>query len=232
MMENISVKLKQYDDNIREQYGDVIIGCDEAGRGCLAGSFFAAAVALPADFYLDNVMDSKKFHDTKKNTAHEKRLEIAEKIKENALAYAIIEYDVNQVDEFGVHHANKYAMLNAFTLVNNKIYNDLNLKTNICLVDESPVVPSESKHIALHTGYITQHIPLLMFSKAESISFSVAAASLLAKTARDNHILEIAKEFPQYEWEKSKGYINQRHKELIKEYGLCKYHRKSFNINI
>jgi len=185
---------------IKDGY-NIIAGVDEVGRGPLAGPVVAAAVILDINSNLfENVNDSKKI--SEKN-----RKELYELIIENSLAYSI-----NVIDNYEIDSIN---ILNSTMLAMNNAINNLNIKPDYLLIDGN--------------YFKGNAIPHRTVIKGDSISKSIAAASILAKVYRDNWMFEIAdKEFPQYNFAKHKGYPTKEHIELIKKYGICKYHRISF----
>lgn len=193
--------LFEFDKSAREQKNiHFLAGVDEAGRGPLAGPVFAAAVILPADFTSDEIRDSKKLT--------EKKREVLETIiKENALAYAVCTADVSMIEEINILNATFYAM--------NQAVKNLNIRPEFVFVDGNRSPGLDIDHECLVGG--------------DDKSLSVAAASILAKVARDRYLKEVlAKEYPQYEFEKHKGYGTKLHFEKISEFGPCPEHRRSF----
>ena len=176
-------------------------GCDEAGRGCLAGPVFAAAVILPPEFYHLYLNDSKKI--SEKN-----RYILREEIYNSALAYAIGIVDNQMIDKVNI--------LNASILAMHKAIDNLNIKPDFLLIDGNKF--KKYKDI--------EHECII---KGDSKYFSIAAASILAKTYRDDFMKQINNEFPEYFWNKNKGYPTKQHKIAIEKHGLTKYHRKTFN---
>ena len=189
---------------IKDGY-NIIAGIDEAGRGPLAGPVVAAAVILDINSNLfDKVDDSKKI--SEKN-----RKKLFELIVENS-----INYSINAIDNIEIDNIN---ILNSTMLAMNNAINDLKIKPDYLLIDGN-----------YFKGNI---LPYHTVIKGDSISKSIAAASILAKVYRDKWMVEVAdKEFPQYNFAKHKGYATKKHIELIKKYGICKYHRTSFLGNI
>ncbi len=177
-------------------------GCDEAGRGCLAGPVFAAAVILPNNFNHHLINDSKKL-------SHTKRLEAREIILESALAWNVQQIDAEIIDEINI--------LNASILGMNKSVENLSLKPELLLIDGNRFKTS-------------LNIPFHCIVKGDGIYLSIAAASILAKTYRDEFMQKIALEFPEYKWAKNKGYPTKDHQEAILKHGFSPYHRKSFHL--
>ena len=177
-----------------------LAGIDEAGRGPLAGPVFAAAVILPEDFYIDGINDSKKL-------SEKKREELFDVIIENAIAYSICTAEVPVIEEINILNATMLAMKNAaesLDIVPERVLIDGNKTPDIAYPKE----------------------PLV---KGDGTSQSVAAASILAKVSRDRFCKEVmAKEFPEYMFEKHKGYGTKLHYEKIMEFGPCPHHRLSF----
>jgi len=189
---------------IKDGY-NIIAGVDEAGRGPLAGPVVAAAVILDINSNLfEKVNDSKKI--SEKN-----RKELFDLIVRNA-----IDYSIDTVNNFEIDNIN---ILNSTMLVMNNAINSLKIKPDYLLIDGNYFKGSK--------------LPYNTVIKGDSISKSIAAASILAKVYRDNFMIEVAdKEFPQYNFAKHKGYATKEHIELVKKYGTCKYHRMSFLGNV
>lgn len=177
-------------------------GCDEAGRGCLAGPVFAAAVILPANFENELLNDSKKLTENQRN--HLRPI-----VEEQALAWAVVAVDNKKVDEVNI--------LNASFLAMNKAVEKLKITPEHLLIDGNRF-RTKSK------------IPYTCMIKGDGRFYSIAAASILAKTYRDDYMADIHNEFPYYDWKKNKGYPTKKHRAAIKEYGPCKYHRMSFRL--
>jgi ribonuclease HII len=199
------VTLSEYDKDLRSTYGKFIIGCDESGRGAWCGSLVAAAVCLPEGVDLPGVMDSKKI------SSLERRLKLAEEIKRVALAWNVAEINAVQIDRKGVNWANSEAMLQCCQIVTES------------LGDVSLYVVDQTNYFRLN--------PHIMFPKADSTSLSVAAASILAKTYRDQQMIELSERYPEYKFEEHKGYVNDVHKLAVSKHGKINgLHRKSFNV--
>lgn len=177
-------------------------GCDEAGRGCLAGSVFAAAVILPQSFKNKLLNDSKQINE---NT----RYLLREIIEKEATDWAIGIVDNIEIDQINILNASFLAMHRAIDKLK-KIPEFLIIDGNrfkaYKLIEHSCIVKGDGKYA------------------------SIAAASILAKTYRDDYMKKLAKEFPHYHWERNKAYPTKVHKAAIKEFGICKYHRKSFKL--
>ena len=195
------MNLFEFDKAYREEHNiKYLAGIDEAGRGPLAGPVFAAAVILPPDLYIDGINDSKKL-------TEKKREELFYVIVEKAIAYAICTADANIIEEINILNATMYAMKNA--------------------AESLDIVPER----VLVDGNKTPHLayPHEFLIKGDAKSQSVAAASILAKVSRDRFCTEVmAKEYPEYLFEKHKGYGTKAHFDKIVEYGPCPYHRLSF----
>ncbi|MBE2230358.1 MAG: ribonuclease HII [Chitinophagaceae bacterium] len=177
-------------------------GCDEAGRGCYAGPVFAAAVILPADFYHPLLNDSKQ-------VSEKNRERLRPVIEQEALAWAVASVSEKEIDEINILKASIKAMHLAIAL--------LKKKPQYLLIDGNRFYPYKK-------------IPHQCFVKGDGRFASIAAASILAKTHRDEHMARLHAEFPQYGWNSNKGYGTAAHRKAIEQYGLCVYHRKSFNL--
>ncbi|MDX8337584.1 ribonuclease HII [Draconibacterium sp. IB214405] len=177
-------------------------GCDEAGRGCLAGPVFAAAVILPADFENELLNDSKKL-------SEKQRYQLRPLIEEQALAWAVVAVDNKEIDEVNI--------LNASFLAMNRAVEKLKTVPEHLLIDGNRF-RTKSK------------IPYTCMIKGDGRFYSIAAASVLAKTYRDDYMAEIHEEFPHYDWNKNKGYPTKKHRAAIKEHGPTRYHRMTFRL--
>lgn len=177
-------------------------GCDEAGRGCLAGPVFAAAVILPKKFFHPDLTDSKQM-------TEQKRYELRLYICEHALAYAIASVSPKEIDEINI--------LNASFLAMHKAIDQLLVKPELLLIDGNrfKVYPS---------------IPHTCIIKGDAKFLSIAAASVLAKTTRDDYMNQLHNEFPVYKWNQNKGYPTKAHREAIMKFGVTHHHRKSFTL--
>jgi ribonuclease HII len=217
---------KFYNDDIKI----VEIGSDEAGRGPLFGRVYSAAVVLPKDDSFDHskMKDSKKFHSKKKIE------EVSEYIKENAIAWSVKYVDEIRIDEINILQATQEAMHEAIIDVKNQMMtlnNDLKMKNILLLIDGNYFNPLT--HFNKITNKI-EYIPYKMIEGGDNKYSSIAAASILAKVERDNYIEELCKENPElidrYGIDSNKGYGAKRHIEGIKQYGITKWHRRSFGI--
>lgn len=177
-------------------------GCDEAGRGCLAGAVFAAAVILPADFRNEMLNDSKKL-------TEKQRYELRKVVEAEALAWAVGVVEPAEIDAINI--------LNASFLAMHRAVGQLKMRPQHLLVDGNRFTP--------YPG-----IPHTTVVKGDGKYLSIAAASILAKTYRDDYMNRLAAEYPAYGWKKNKGYPTKKHREAIKAYGTTPYHRMSFNL--
>ncbi len=177
-------------------------GCDEAGRGCLAGPVYASAVILPQDFKNDILNDSKQLSESKR-----KKLKVI--IEEEALAWAVAFCTPKRIDKINILNASFEAM--------NKAVQQLKIQPELLLIDGNRFKTSST-------------IPYECIIKGDGKMASIAAASILAKTYRDEYMEKIDKEFPEYLWSKNKGYPTKAHRAAILKNGATKYHRKSFRL--
>ena len=195
-----TLKLVEYDKNIAEQYG-IFCGIDEAGRGPLCGPVVVASCIMPLD-------DDKIIYgiDDSKKISEKLREELFEQIKQNAIAFHIQEIDAETIDEINILEATKLGM--------KMCIENLKIKPNLALIDAVKNINNSTPQIAIIKG--------------DATSYSIAAASILAKVHRDRLMQKLDKEYPQYNFAKHKGYGTKEHIELLKKYGPCKIHRKSF----
>ena len=177
-------------------------GCDEAGRGCLAGPVFAAAVILPSDF------ENELLNDSKKLTEKQRKI-LRPIIEKEALSWAVEAVSNEEIDEVNI--------LNASFLAMNRAIKKLKIKPEYLLIDGNRFRPQTD-------------IPFSCMIKGDGRFFSIAAASVLAKTYRDDFMEKIHCDFPEYDWNKNKGYPTLKHRNAIRKYGITKYHRKSFRL--
>ena len=177
-------------------------GCDEAGRGCLAGPVFAAAVILPADFSDPVLNDSKQL---KEKT----RYALREMIQKVAISWAVAKIDAEEIDQINILNASIKAM--------HLSLDQLKKKPSFIIVDGNRFKPYKK-------------IPHTTIIKGDGQYFSIAAASILAKTYRDDFMLEHHEKYPQYNWKKNKGYGTLDHRRAIAEFGRCSLHRESFQL--
>ncbi len=177
-------------------------GCDEAGRGCLAGPVFAAAVILPKNFYHSLLNDSKK-------TNEKNRLILREIIEKEALAWAVAKVDAQEIDQINILKASILAM--------HKAIDNLKLTPEFLLIDGNKF-------------NVYKQIPHQCIVKGDGKYAGIAAASILAKTHRDEFVLQMHNEFPVYQWDKNKAYPTEFHRQMIKNHGITPYHRKTFKL--
>jgi ribonuclease HII len=182
--------------------GVIEAGCDEAGRGCLAGPVFAAAVVLPSDFKNEMLNDSKQL-------TEKKRYLLREVIEREALAWAVGIVDNKEIDKINI--------LNASILAMHRALDQLTVRPENIIVDGN-------------RWKLYKDVPATTIVKGDGKYLSIAAASILAKTYRDDFMLRIHEEFPQYHWDRNKGYPAKVHREAIRQYGTTPYHRMSFNL--
>ena len=184
-------------------YEDLIeAGCDEAGRGCLAGSVYAAAVILPFDYQNELLNDSKKL------TA-KKRYALREDIERDAIAWAVGIVTPEEIDKINI--------LNASFLAMHRALDQLKVRPQAIIVDGNRFNPYHD-------------LPSTTIVKGDGKYLSIAAASILAKTYRDDYMLSLAEEYPQYDWQSNMGYPTKKHRQAILEHGITPYHRKSYNL--
>jgi ribonuclease HII len=193
----MKIKLKSFYNE-----GVIEAGCDEAGRGCLAGPVFAAAVILPSDF------DSELLNDSKVLT-EKQRFELRQIIEKEAVAWAVEAVSNDEIDEVNI--------LNASFLAMNRAVQHLKIQPEHLLIDGNRFRPQTN-------------IPFTCMIKGDGRFFSIAAASVLAKTYRDDFMEKIHNEFPGYKWNNNKGYPTKKHRDAIRKYGVTKYHRKTFRL--
>ena len=185
-------------------YNDYAIeaGCDEAGRGCLAGSVFAAAVIFPADYHNADLNDSKQL-------SARRRYARREIIERDATAWAVGIVTPEEIDRINI--------LNASILAMHRALDKLAVRPQAVIVDGNRFKP-----------YGT--LPYTTIVKGDGKYLSIAAASILAKTFRDDYMDELDEKYPQYDWKSNKGYPTRKHREAISRYGTTPYHRMSFNL--
>ncbi len=176
----------------------IIIGLDEAGRGPMAGPLVVGAVIFPKGYYNENINDSKKLTEKKREALYDL-------IIENALAYQIEVIDVDEVDQFNVYQASKIGMLRA--------------------IEHISITPDYALTDAMPLGSAIEHQAII---KGDALSMSIGAASILAKVTRDRIMKEYDCLYPEYGFAKHKGYPTKQHKEALKAYGITPIHRKTF----
>lgn len=177
-------------------------GCDEAGRGCLAGPVFAAAVILPKDFVHPVLTDSKQLNAKQRNS-------LRQVIQREALSWAVGVVDPAEIDRINI--------LNASFLAMHRALDQLQVRPTSLLIDGNRFKPY-------------QRIPFYCMVKGDARFLSIAAASVLAKTYRDDYMMQLAAEFPHYAWETNKGYPTSAHRLGLAQYGASIHHRRSFRL--
>lgn len=178
-------------------------GCDEAGRGCLAGPVFAAAVILPLDFYHPLLNDSKQL-------TEEERYELRPVIQEQAISFAVASCCNKQIDRINILWAAVKSMHLAVK--------QLNPQPQLLLIDGNRFKPFKK-------------IPHKCIIQGDGLYASIAAASILAKTYRDDFMKTLHKKYPKYNWAQNKGYATKEHQAALDKYGPCRYHRQSFRLS-
>ena len=177
-------------------------GCDEAGRGCLAGAVYAAAVILPHDFHNELLNDSKQL-------SEKQRYALREVIEKEAVAWAVGVVTPEEIDKINI--------LNASFLAMHRAIDELKVRPQHLLIDGNRF----NKY---------QDLPHTTIVKGDGKYLSIAAASILAKTYRDDYMTELHEAYPQYDWKGNKGYPTPKHRAAIAQYGITPYHRKTFNL--
>ena len=202
--------------------GKIEAGCDEAGRGCLAGSVYAAAVILPADYDNPALNDSKQL-------SEKQRYELRKQIEHDAVAWAVGVVTPEEIDRVNILKASFLAMHRAL--------DQLTVRPEAIIVDGNRFTPyyepHSSSHIppsTLHTPPSTQPTPHTCIIKGDGKYQAIAAASILAKTWRDDYMNRLAEEYPMYDWRSNKGYPTKKHREALRQYGPSPYHRMSYNL--
>lgn len=187
--------------NYYEQ-GRVEAGCDEAGRGCLAGSVYAAAVILPPDYHNERLNDSKKL------TARQ-RYALRQDIERDAVAWGVGVVTPQEIDQINI--------LNASILAMHRALDQLQVRPEAIIVDGNRFKPYRD-------------LPHTTIVKGDGKYLSIAAASILAKTYRDDEMVRLAQEYPDYDWQHNMGYPTRKHREAIRQHGITPYHRRTFNL--
>ena len=182
--------------------GKIEVGCDEAGRGCLAGSVYAAAVIFPEDYKNERLNDSKKL------TA-KMRYALREEVQRDALAWGVGVVTPEEIDKINI--------LNASILAMHRAIDALKITPEHIIVDGNRFKPYKD-------------IPYTTVIKGDAKYLSIAGASILAKTYRDDYMLKLHEEYPVYQWDKNKGYPTKAHREAIRLHGTTPYHRMTFNL--
>lgn len=194
---NIVTMLKNY-----YYEGKTEAGCDEAGRGCLAGSVYAAAVILPPDYHNELLNDSKQL-------TEKRRYALREVIQRDAVAWAVGIVTPEEIDRINI--------LNASILAMHRALDQLKVRPEAIIVDGNRFKPYHD-------------LPHSTIVKGDGKYLSIAAASILAKTYRDDYMNQLAVEYPQYDWKGNKGYPTKKHREAIRLHGVTPYHRRTFNL--
>ena len=177
-------------------------GCDEAGRGCLAGSVYAAAVILPPDYQNELLNDSKQL-------TERRRYQLRKQIERDAVSWAVGIVTPEEIDKINI--------LNASILAMHRALDQLTVRPEAVIVDGNRFKPY-------------RNLPHTTIVKGDGKYLSIAAASVLAKTYRDDYMNALAEQYPQYDWRSNKGYPTKKHREAIKAFGVTPYHRKSYNL--
>ena len=197
---------------LRSHFYDGLVeaGCDEAGRGCLAGSVYAAAVILPPDYENDLLNDSKQL-------TERRRYELRPIIERDALAWAVGIVTPEEIDRINI--------LNASILAMHRALDQLTVRPEAIIVDGNRFKPYRPV-----VNGAPVNIPYTTIVKGDGKYLSIAAASVLAKTYRDDYMNQLAEEYPQYDWLSNKGYPTKKHREAIRQFGATPYHRMSYNL--
>ena len=182
--------------------GCIEAGCDEAGRGCLAGSVYAAAVILPADYDNPDLNDSKQM-------SHSRRYALRQQIMDDAVAWAVGVVTPEEIDQINI--------LNASILAMHRALDQLGVRPEAVIVDGNRFKPYGD-------------LPYSTIVKGDGKYQAIAAASILAKTFRDDYMDTLDDECPQYGWRRNKGYPTREHREAIRQHGITPYHRRSYNL--
>ena len=188
--------------------GKVEAGCDEAGRGCLAGSVYAAAVILPDNYQNELLNDSKQL-------TEKRRYQLREIIQRDAIAWAVGIVTPEEIDKINI--------LNASILAMHRALDQLKVRPEAVIVDGNRFKPYKAPADG-------KALPSTTIIKGDGKYLSIAAASILAKTYRDDYMNQLAEEYPQYDWLSNKGYPTKKHRDAIRQYGITPYQRKSYNL--
>ena len=188
--------------------GLVEAGCDEAGRGCLAGSVYAAAVILPPDYQNELLNDSKQL-------TEKRRYELRKQIERDAVAWAVGIVTPEEIDRINI--------LNASILAMHRALDQLKVRPQAVIVDGNRFKPYKDTVSG-------ESLPHTTIVKGDGKYLAIAAASILAKTYRDDYMNQLAEAYPQYDWKSNKGYPTKKHREAIRQYGTTPYHRMSYNL--
>jgi ribonuclease HII len=182
--------------------GLVEAGCDEAGRGCLAGAVYAAAVILPPDYQNPLLNDSKQL-------TERRRYELRTEVERDAVAWAVGVVGPEEIDKINI--------LNASILAMHRALDQLPVRPEAIIIDGNRFKPYHD-------------LPYTTIVKGDGKYLSIAAASILAKTYRDDYMNQLAEQYPQYDWRSNKGYPTKKHREAIRQYGTTPFHRMSYNL--
>ena len=188
--------------------GKIEAGCDEAGRGCLAGSVYAAAVILPPDYQNELLNDSKQL-------TEKRRYQLREIIQRDAVAWAVGIVTPEEIDKINI--------LNASILAMHRALDQLQVRPEAIIIDGNRFKPYKDPADG-------KPLPSTTIVKGDGKYLSIAAASILAKTYRDDYMNQLAEEYPQYDWLSNKGYPTKKHRDAIRQFGITPYHRKSYNL--
>ena len=191
--------------------GKIEAGCDEAGRGCLAGSVYAAAVILPEGYQNELLNDSKQL-------TEKRRYALREIIERDAVAWAVGVVTPEEIDKINI--------LNASILAMHRALDQLKVRPEAIIVDGNRFKPYYGDGSEVRG----EKLPHTTIVKGDGKYLSIAAASILAKTYRDDYMNQLAEEYPQYDWKSNKGYPTKKHRDAIRQFGITPYHRKTFNM--
>lgn len=197
--------------------GKIEAGCDEAGRGCLAGSVYAAAVIFPEDYQNEELNDSKQLTDRKRH-------ELRAVIERDAIAWAVGIVTPEEIDKINI--------LNASFLAMHRALDQLKVRPEAIIVDGNRFRPyvDRSRTAVDADQNAPSPLPHTCIVKGDGKYLSIAAASILAKTYRDDYMDELAEQYPQYDWKSNKGYPTRKHRDAIRQYGVTPYHRMSYHL--
>ena len=197
--------------------GKIEAGCDEAGRGCLAGSVYAAAVIFPEDYQNEELNDSKQLTDRKRH-------ELRAIIERDAIAWAVGIVTPEEIDKINI--------LNASFLAMHRALDKLKVRPEAIIVDGNRFRPyvDRSRTAGDAVQNAPSPLPHTCIVKGDGKYLSIAAASILAKTYRDDYMDELAEQYPQYDWKSNKGYPTRKHRDAIRQYGVTPYHRMSYHL--
>ena len=189
---------REFEKRLNSEGYNLIAGCDEVGRGCIAGPVYACAIIMPNNSNIEGVTDSKKLTDKKRRI-------LKDQILKEAISYAVVAITNQEIDEINILEASRKAMEEALK--------QLDVKPNYILTDA----------MQIHTD-----IPFESIIKGDERSYTIGCASIVAKVIRDDLMIELAKEFPGYDWDKNKGYPTPFHKKQLSVLGITKHHRLTY----